>query len=748
MMNPEGLLKQALAFHQTGNLGGAEQLYLQLMQVAPQDATAPHLLGVVRAQQGRSSEALELMGAALKLRPNAPEMLSNYGNVLKTQGRFTEALASYDKALAAKPDYVATLAKRAMVLRDLGRLDAALESVTRALALQPDFVEALNTRGVIVADMGRPEDALVSYDQALALAPDFPDTLNNRALALKTLKRPQEALASVERALTVHGGFAEAWNNRGIILFDLKRMSEALDCYDQALALRPDYVESFNNRAVALWSLKRFAESLADCDRAVALRPDFADALYNRGNALIELNRPDEALASYEQMLALAPDHPNALSGLANAALTIGDWTRTAALAPRLKAEVLEGTSVIQPFVLMGYWDDNELQLRCSQNYVRQAGPGPLPPLWTGGRYNHEKIRVAYLSADFHQHVTSALTVEMFECHHRERFETIAVSFGPDDNSEMRQRLLAAFDSFVDARQQNDGEVARMLREWEIDIAVDLGGHTSGARPWVLAHRPAPVQVKYMGYPGTSGSDFIDYIVADRMVVPPDQDRFFSEKIAALPGTLWVTDTQRELPLPPSRAEAGLPGSGFVFCCFNHNWKITPPLFDIWMRLLNQVDGSVLWLLEGNASIRDNLSKEAQMRGVTPERLIFAERTTPELHLARQQLADLFLDTLPYNAHTTASDALWAGLPLLTVPGHSFPARVAASILQAAELPELIAADLAAYESTALKLARDPDALKAIRDKLAASRTKLPLFDTAGFTRELEAVYIAMLEAV
>jgi protein O-GlcNAc transferase len=748
MMNPEGLLKQALAFHQTGNLGGAEQLYLQLMQVAPLDATAPHLLGVVRAQQGRSSEALELMGAALKLRPDAPEMLSNYGNVLKTQGRFTEALASYDKALAAKPDYVATLAKRAMVLRDLGRLDAALESVTRALALQPDFVEALNTRGVIVADMGRPEDALASYDRALALAPDFPDTLNNRALALKTLKRPQEALASVERALTVHGGFAEAWNNRGIILFDLKRMSEALDSHDQALALRPDYVESFNNRAVALWSLKRFAESLADCDRAVALRPDFADALYNRGNALADLNRPDEALASYEQMLALAPDHPNALSGLANAAITIGDWTRTAALAPRLKAEVLEGKSVIQPFVLMGYWDDNELQLRCSQNYVRQAGPGPLPPLWTGGRYNHKKIRVAYLSADFHQHVTSALTVEMFERHDRERFETIAVSFGPDDNSEMRQRLLAAFDSFVDARQRNDGEVAQMLREWEIDIAVDLGGHTSGARPWVLAHRPAPVQVKYMGYPGTSGSDFIDYIVADRMVVPPDQDRFFCEKIAALPGTLWVTDTQRELPLPPSRAEAGLPGSGFVFCCFNHNWKITPPLFDIWMRLLNQVDGSVLWLLEGNASIRDNLCKEAQMRGVTPDRLIFAGRTTPELHLARQQLADLFLDTLPYNAHTTASDALWAGLPLLTVPGHSFPARIAASILQAAELPELIAADLAAYESTALKLARDPDALKAIRDKLAASRTKLPLFDTAGFTRELEAVYIAMLEAV
>jgi tetratricopeptide (TPR) repeat protein len=745
MMNPEGLLKQALAFHQTGNLGDAERLYLQLMRAVPQDATAPHLLGVVRAQQGRNSEALELMGAALKLKPHAPEVLSNYANVLKTQGRFTEALANYDKALKAKPDYVAAMAKRAMVLRDLGRLEAGLESVERALALQPDHVEALNTRGVILAELKRSDDALASYGHALALAPNFPDTLNNRALLLKGLKRPEDALADVERALTVHGGFAEAWNNRGIILFDLKRMGDAIDSYDRALALRPDYAEAFNNRAVALWSLKRFAESLADCDRAVGLRPDFADALYNRANALAELNRMEEALAGYEQVLALAPDHPSALSGLANAALMIGDWQRTAELAPRLKADVLEDKSIIQPFVLMGYHDDNELQQRCSQNYVRQAGPGPLPPLWSGQHYSHDRVRIAYLSADLHQHVTASLMVEMFECHDRTRFETIAVSFGPDDNSPMRQRLMGAFDNFVDARLQDDRSVAQMLRQWEVDIAVDLGGHTSGARPWVLAHRPAPVQAKYMGYPGTSGCDFIDYIVADRMVVPPDQDRFFSEKIAALPTTLWVTDTRRELLPPPTRAEAGLPETGFVFCCFNHNWKVTPPQFDICMRLLGQVDGSVLWLLEGNASIRENLRKEAAARGIDPERLIFAGRTTPDAHLARQQLADLFLDTLPYNAHTTASDALWAGLPLLTVPGHSFPARVAASILQAAGLPELIADDLAGYEAKALELARNPGALKAIRDKLG--RTVLPLFDTARFTRELEAAYLAMLEA-
>jgi protein O-GlcNAc transferase len=744
-MNSQSVLSQAIAFHQTGNLADAERLYAEVMRQAPREAAAHHLLGVVRAQQGRNGEALELIGAALKLKPDAPEMLSNHGNVLKTLGRFAEALASYDRALAVKPDYVAALAKRAQVLRDLGRLDEALVASDAALKMNPGFVEAHSNRGVILSDLGRHDEALASYDRALAAAPQFPDVWNNRALTLKSMKRPAEALANAERALALHGGFAEAWNNRGIILFDLKRTGEAIASYDRALESQPDYPEALNNRAVALASLKRFPESLADCDRAVLLRPGFADALYNRGNALSELGRPQDALVSYEQALAADPAHPNALSGLANAALMTGDWARTAMLAEVLKADVLANKSVIQPFVLMGYHDDNDLHLRCSRNYVHQAGPGPQPPLWTGQKYSHDKIRVAYLSADFHQHVTAALTVELFERHDRERFEITAVSFGPDDGSDMRARLARAFDRFHDARTQTDREVAQMLRQWEIDIAVDLGGHTSGARPWILAHRPAPVQAKYMGYPGTSGTDFIDWLVADAVVVPPDQEQFFSEKIAALPGTLWVTDTTVEIPPPPGRAEAGLPDTGFIFCCFNHNWKITAQLFDIWMRLLDAVEGSVLWLLEGNAVIRGNLQRAAEVRGIDPARLVFAARTTPQRHLARQQLADLFLDTLPYNAHTTASDALWAGLPVVTTPGRSFPARVAASILRAAGLPELTAPDLAAYEALALKLAREPGALQAARDKLAIVR-ETPLFDTACFARNLETAYGAMLE--
>jgi predicted O-linked N-acetylglucosamine transferase (SPINDLY family) len=743
-MSEGELLNRALAFHARGQLADAEQLYLAAIKAAPQDAAAPHLLGVVRAQQGRNREALELMTTALKLKPDAPEILSNYGNVLKTEGRAAEALASFDRAVALKPDYAAAWTRRGQALHDLGRLPEALESVDKALTFNPNHVESLNARGALLSELGRPDDALMAYDQALRLAPDFPDALNNRALALKNLRRLEEALASVERALRVDGGMAEAWNNRGIILFDLKRMGEAIGSYDRALALRSDYAEAFNNRAVAKAGLKRFVDSLADCDQALARKPDFSDALYNRGNALTELSRPQEALADYERALAIDPNHPSALSGLANAALLIGDWQRTAELKERLKDDVLADRSVIQPFVVMGYWDDNELQLKAARHYVRRSGPGPLPALWRGEKYNHDKVRVAYLSADFHNHVTAALTAEMFERHDRERFQITAISFGPDDGSAMRARLLKAFDHFHDARQQSDREVAELLKALEIDIAVDLGGHTSGARPWVLAHRPCPVQAKYMGYPGTSGSDFIDYLIADHVVVPPDQEQFFSERIVALPGTLWVTDTARPIPPAPSRAGAGLPETGFVFCCFNHNWKITAPIFDVWMRLLGHVEGSVLWLLEGNAAIGANLRKEAAARGIVPERLIFAGRTTPEQHLARQQLADLFLDTLPYNAHTTASDALWAGLPLITLPGQSFPARVAASILQAANLPELIVPDLAAYESVALKLARDPAALKRVREKLV-DKNQMPLFDTARFTRNLEAAYLAML---
>jgi protein O-GlcNAc transferase len=397
---------------------------------------------------------------------------------------------------------------------------------------------------------------------------------------------------------------------------------------------------------------------------------------------------------------------------------------------------------VIQPFVLMGYGDDAALQLRCAESLVRRFVP-QRPALRDVRRYGHERVRLAYLSADFHQHPTARLMVELFERHDRSRFEVTAIAFGPDDGSPLRARLKKAFDRFEDVRGKSDAEVARMLRALEIDIAVDLNGHTAEGRPGIFAWRPAPVQVNYLVYPGTTGADFMDVILADRIALPADQQANMREKIVHLPDSYQANDATRIVPPPPSRTEAGLPDNGFVFCCFNNSWKLTAPMFDIWMRLLTQTDGSILWLLDGPHA--DNLRKEAKARGVDPARLVFAPKLPAEQHLARHQLADLFLDTLPYNAHTTCSDALWAGLPMVTCYGKAFPGRVAASLLKAIGLPELVTATPQLYEALALELAQNPALLKATKDKLARNRITTPLFDSERFRKNIEAAYEAML---
>jgi protein O-GlcNAc transferase len=396
---------------------------------------------------------------------------------------------------------------------------------------------------------------------------------------------------------------------------------------------------------------------------------------------------------------------------------------------------------LIQPYVLLGYDDDPALQRRGAENYVRRTVPARAA--LAGKRYSHDGIRLAYLSADFHQHPTAQLLVELFERHDRKRFDVTAVSFGPDDGSVQRARLKRAFDHFEDVRGRSDAEVALWLTGREIDIAVDLNGHTHGARTGIFAHRPAPVQVNYLVYPGTMGAPFMDYILADRIVLPLDQQPFFSEKIVHLPDCYQANDTTRALLPAPARAEAGLPAEGFVFCCLNNGWKITRPIFEIWMRLLAQVGGSVLWLLDGPHA--DNLRREAMSRGIEPSRLIFAPKLAPEQHLARHQLADLFLDTLPYGAHTSCSDALWAGLPVITCYGKAFPGRVAASLLKAIDLPELVTAKLADYETRALDLAKNPALLAATKQKLLRNRRTMPLYDSERFRQAIETAYEAML---
>jgi protein O-GlcNAc transferase len=771
---------QALALHQQGQFAEAEHLCLLVLRAAPDHFDARHVLALLRFRAGRYAEALEMIRAVVKAQPHSADAWSNLGLILRGLHRREEALNSFGKALVINPDHAVTLYNRGVILNELDRREEAIASYDRALTIKPDLAEALYHRGNALRDLARLEEAIASYDKALTLNPYYIETHNSRGNVLLALRRPEEAIASFERALTIRPDHAEALFNRGNALHELKRLEEAVVSYDKALAVRQDYAEALYNRGNTLFELERHEEALASYDKALPTRPDHiptlnnrgnalqkigrheealasydqalaikqddANALYNRGNALLELERHREALASYGKAARIEPDHPYALGALANCALAMCDWTLAAELRDRLEAHIIAGKSIINPFTVLGYFDSPALQLQCAKTFIRSKIPQLPPPFWTGQVWRHDKIRIAYLSADFRQHATAFLTVDLFGLHDRSRFEVLGISYGRDDKSETRTRLVEAFDQFHDVASKTDRAVARLLHDLEVDIVIDLKGITYGARPAILAYRGAPIQVNYLGYPGTMGTNFVDYIVADRIVLPFDQQSHFPERIVHLPDCYQVNSKRKMAVATPTRRDAGLPENGFVFCCFNNNYKITAPMFDVWIRLLAAVDGSVLWLLRDNASAEANLREEARLRGVDPSRLVFAARVTVEEHLARHRLADLFLDTLPFNAHTTASDALWTGLPVLTSSGCAFAGRVAASLLGAVGLPELVTLSLNDYEALGLRLASEPSLLTGFRHTLRQEGSAHALFDTRRFCRHLEAAFMTMWE--
>jgi predicted O-linked N-acetylglucosamine transferase (SPINDLY family) len=773
-------LKRAVACQQRGNLREAERLCSSILKRQPDQFGAQHLLAILCFQQGRNEEAAKLFAAAVKIKPNAWHALINYGLVLQdlkrhdealaryeqalaikpnhsealnnrgtalnALGRHEEALASYDRALMITPEYVEAQYNRGITLNELKRYDEALTSYKRVLAIKPELPEALYNLGVAFSGLERHSEALASYDRALAFRPYFAEALNNRGVALYELGRCDEALASHEKALSIRPDYSEALYNRGVILDKLRRNEEALVSYQKALSMRPAYVEALNNCGIALDALGRHEDALVSYEKALAIRPDYLEALNSRGGALLDLNRCEEALVSYDQALAVSPGDPHAFSGAARAASAVCDWKRTAEISRELPSYISKNKP-FAPFFLLGYSADPVLQLQCAKNFTNDRIPVRPAALWNGVPPRHKRIRIAYLSADFREHAVAHLMAELIELHDRARFEVLGFSFGRDDRSAMRQRLANSFDQFHDVRMKSDYEVAKFLHGLEVDIAIDLAGYTQGGRAEVLSFRSTPVQVSYIGLTGTMGADFVDYIIADETVAPLDHQAFYTEKIVHLPDCYLVYDSRREIAeRTPTRAQAGLPATGFVFCCFNNNYKITEAVFDVWMRLLRKVPASVLWLLRDNVGAERNLRREAQGRGVDPSRLIFADRMKPSEHLARHRLSDLFLDTLPYNAHTTACDALWTGVPVLTCQGATFAGRVASSLLQAVGLPELVTDTLEDYEARAFCLATDPSLLETIRQKLLRNRQTHPLFDSDESCRYIEAAYTEMWE--
>jgi protein O-GlcNAc transferase len=735
------------ALHQLKRIDDAKTAYRKALDIDPNCADAANNLGAVFIDEEKLGEAVAQFSRALTLKPGYAEAQMNLGLALKKQGKLDEAIAHFGHALRLKPDDAEAHCNLGNALRELKRPEEALASYDKAIALQPTYAEPYSNRGSALLDMKRPEEALASCDKTVALKPDNAEAYYNRGIAQLNLTRPGEALKSYDKSIALRPDYAEAYSNRGNALLDLNRPEEALNSYDKSIARMPDYAEAYSDRGIALLNLKRPEEALKSYDKSIALKPDYANAHNNRGGALKKLNRFDQAVTSYDMALVLEPGHKLAFCGLAECAIKRCDWTRRGQVFGELRRRVMERNSVIEPFVLMGYSDDELLLLDCVKSFVQERIVVPPKYLNSGAIWRHDKIKIAYLSADFRRHPMGYVTAELYERHDRSRFEIIGVSFGDDDRSETRARLIAAFDQFIDVRTKSDEEVARLLNELRIDIAVDLMGHTGDSRPGILAFRPMPIQVSYLGFPATTGADFIDYIVADAIVLPVEQQPYYTEKVVYLPDCYMVNDTKRTIAeRTPTRQEMGLPEHTFLFCCFNNNWKITPAIFDIWMRLLQQIEDSALWLSQPTEGAEINLRKEAAARGVDPARLVFAKPILIDEHLARHRLADLFLDTLPYNAHATASHALWSGLPVLTCCGQSFAGRVATSLLHAVGLPELVTHSLDEYEALALRLATDGSLLGGFRKRLEQNRLRFPLFDTDRFCRHIEAAYITMWE--
>ena len=700
---------------------------------------------------------------------------------LYKQRRFNEAINEFSSLLSAYPRHLAGNNEKASALAELGRYDEALSYIENALKINPNYAEALLNKGNVLGKLKRFDDSMLAFKQALKLNPNMPDLQLGIGNIFRELKRYDGAFAAYDKALALKADLAEAWLGRGNVFTDLKRHDEALVAYDKALALKPDLAEAWVGRGNVFTHLKRYDEACAAYDKALALKSDLEGAWLGRGNVFFDLKRYDEAFAAYDKALALKPDLAEAWLGRGNvfshlkrydeafvaydkafaikpdlvgvegarlrSKMDSCNWDNFASDCNHLIGSVKSNKTNTLPFVLLEINSSVEDQFNCAELWVQKNYPPAIKPFWAGELYKHDKIRIGYVSADFRQHPVAYLMAGVFECHNKSRFDVVAISIGPKDNSELRQRLERSFDKFIDASALSVDEIATKIKNAEIDILIDLNGFTQNARTEVFARRPAPIQVNYLGYLGTMGAEYIDYIVADRTVIPETQKHLYMEKIIYLPNSFQPTDRQRHISDKIfMRADCGLPQEGFVFCNFNAHYKITPDVFDIWMRILMRVNGSVLWLVAGNPTTESNLKKEALVRGVNAERLIFAPPVPLPEHQARLRLADLFLDTLPYNAGATASDTLWAGIPLLTCIGDTFVGRMAASVLEAISLPELITTTPEAYERMAVDLATHPEKLAAIRHKLAENRLTTPLFNTRLFTKHIEAAYIAMHE--
>ena len=668
--------------------------------------------------------------------------LFQHGVSLHQQGRISEARAVYQHVLTSHTQHVDALYLLGVAEFQFGNYQGAVNLYDKVISLRPNHMMAYNNLGIVLGISGQWQEALTVYDKAIQVNSSFAITFYNKGQALIEIRHFEAAIAAFDKALALQADFAEAFLNRAFANYSLKNYKYSLSDINQALKIQPQNVKALNIRGLILYGLHQINEALQDFESAVHLEPNLAEAWYNRGNILNDLKRFDDSLESFDKAFAIQPDTDFLLGTWIHSKMMVGDWTNFESNLQLLTDRIKQNKKSTASFAVLTLIDSLEVQRKAAEIWVREKFPfnPALGPIKNSTK--KDKIRIGYFSPDFRNHPMAQWVAELFELHDKKKFEVFGFYFGPPTQDLTHQRIAASFTNYFDVSDKNDQEIALQARELGIDIAIDLAGFTEFSRTGIFAYRAAPIQVNYIGYPGTMGAEYIDYIIADAILIPERSQAHYSEKIIYLPNSYKPSD--RKIPIADkvfNREELGLPRDGFVYCCFNNNFKITPHTFDSWMRILKATQNSVLWLMEVNSTAAGNLRKEAVQRGVNPERIVFAKRMNLSEHLARHRAADLFLDTLPYNAHTTASDALWAGLPVVTCMGESFASRVAASLLNAIELPELVTTSQEAYESLAIALSKDSERILKIKQKLARNRLTTPLFDTDLFTRHLEKAF-------
>jgi protein O-GlcNAc transferase len=687
----------------------AELFFLRALQFAPNRISILNNLAVSRIKLRNFDEARKNLDTIYTIEKNSVEFWLNMGILSLEMNHVSEAIIQFDKCLSLDPNNILAWKLKAQIYDLNKQYELSEFCLKKIISLDASDSNVLILLSAVLNDLHKYDEAIQYIQKVISIEKNHVNANVNMAVALNGLKKFEFALLHYSTALKHSPSDAHIWSNKAVTLTELHRYDEALAHFEKALSLNPKYAEGWSNKAVTLTALHRYDEALAHFEKALSLNPDISWA--------------------YGEMIHLK--------------MNMCIWESLDEALKNIKTSLLANKKVIPPFALLSLIDDPELQKIsseiCSQKmYKKNNKLGFIEK-----RSIKDKIRIGYYSADFHDHATSYLMAELFELHDKSLFEIFCFSFGPNTNSEIQQRLKKSFSQFIQVENKTNLEICELSRELKIDIAIDLKGYTQNSRTEIFSYRAAPIQISYLGYPGTMGSDYIDFIIGDRILIPNEYKEFYSEKIVCLPHCYQCNDRKRIISKTKySRYDFGLPENAFVFCCFNNNYKIVPKTFEGWLRILKQVEGSVLWLLKDNSWVVENLKNEAEKNGVNPNRIIFAERIPLAEHLARHSLANLFLDTYPYNAHTTASDALWAGLPLITLIGKSFASRVSASLLSAIGLPQLITHSQDDYEALAIGLALDSSKLILIKNQLSENRLSTPLFDAPAFAKALEALYV------